>query len=88
MLAPLATSKIMGNLTTKSMIIFWKFTALLKNTDLNYLTFSGEWYFDCNCQRCQDPTELETFVSALICEVCEEDLLLPTGDFVFDLQQK
>jgi len=38
----------------------------------------GEWYFDCTCQRCQDPTELETFVSALICEVCEEDFLLPT----------
>ena len=28
--------------------------------------------------RCQDPTEMDTFVSALICEVCEEDFLLPT----------
>ena len=47
------------------------------NLILNYLL--GEWYFDCTCQRCQDPTELETFVSALICEVCEDDFLLPTG---------
>ena len=38
----------------------------------------GEWYFDCQCIRCQDPTEMETFVSALICEVCEDDFLLPT----------
>ena len=40
--------------------------------------FLGEWYFDCECERCRDPTELETFVSALICEVCEDDFLLPT----------
>ena len=55
--------------------------------------FLGEWYFDCTCRRCQDPTELETFVSALICEVCEDDFLLPTGysfllshDKIFDLR--
>ena len=38
----------------------------------------SEWYFECECQRCSDPTENDTFVSALICEACEEDYLLPT----------
>lgn len=38
----------------------------------------AEWYFDCQCSRCQDPTEMDTMISALVCEVCEQDYLLPT----------
>lgn len=45
---------------------------------MHWYLFLGEWHFDCDCSRCQDPTELDTFVSALVCEVCEEDYLLPT----------
>lgn len=37
----------------------------------------SEWYFQCTCTRCRDPTELGTFISALICEVCEEGSMLP-----------
>jgi len=37
----------------------------------------SEWYFNCQCQRCQDPTELGTMVSAVACEVCETGHLLP-----------
>ena len=37
----------------------------------------SEWYFDCHCERCTDPTELGTMVSAVLCEACEEGYLLP-----------
>ena len=53
-------------------------TRTLNFTKNSFTSFLGEWYFDCQCIRCQDPTEMETFVSALICEVCEDDFLLPT----------
>ena len=39
------------------------------------------WFFDCSCPRCADPTELGTFLSALLCPTCREQgregLLLP-----------
>ena len=39
------------------------------------------WFFDCSCPRCSDPTELGTFASALLCPVCVkggcEGILLP-----------
>jgi len=39
------------------------------------------WFFDCSCPRCSDPTELNTFASALLCPVCVkggcEGILLP-----------
>jgi len=40
-----------------------------------------KWYFSCNCDRCQDPTELESFTSALICQECQipSALVLPTS---------
>ena len=37
----------------------------------------SEWYFDCHCERCTDPTELGTMVSGVLCEACEEGYLLP-----------
>jgi len=37
----------------------------------------AEWYFDCSCCRCVDPTECGTMVSAVMCEACEEGFLLP-----------
>eukprot|EP00092_Neocalanus_flemingeri_P005352 GFUD01005766.1.p1 GENE.GFUD01005766.1~~GFUD01005766.1.p1 ORF type:complete len:592 (-),score=147.56 GFUD01005766.1:293-2068(-) len=29
-----------------------------------------KWYFDCKCARCMDPTELGSFTSAHLCQVC------------------
>ena len=37
----------------------------------------SEWYFDCSCERCADPTECGTMVAAVVCEACEEGYLLP-----------
>lgn len=33
------------------------------------------WFFDCNCDRCSDPTELGTHMSSLVCPKCEEGWL-------------
>ena len=35
------------------------------------------WYFDCNCQRCSDSTELGTFLDAIKCHECHKGSLLP-----------
>jgi len=39
-----------------------------------------KWYFDCRCPRCMDPTELGSFTSAHLCQVCNcpEAYIIPT----------
>ena len=34
-------------------------------------------YFWCMCPRCKDPSELETNVAGVTCELCEEGVMLP-----------
>eukprot|EP00096_Caligus_rogercresseyi_P006994 TRINITY_DN2418_c0_g2_i1.p1 TRINITY_DN2418_c0_g2~~TRINITY_DN2418_c0_g2_i1.p1 ORF type:complete len:531 (+),score=146.39 TRINITY_DN2418_c0_g2_i1:103-1695(+) len=34
-------------------------------------------FFQCNCIRCRDPTEMNTFSSALICPSCKKGHLIP-----------
>ena len=29
-----------------------------------------KWFFDCGCPRCQSPTELDSFTSVHLCQVC------------------
>jgi len=29
-----------------------------------------KWYFDCKCARCMDPTEMGSFTSAHLCQIC------------------
>ncbi|XP_075212902.1 SET domain-containing protein SmydA-8-like isoform X2 [Lycorma delicatula] len=36
-------------------------------------------YFDCNCKRCSDPTELGTHMSSLKCTKCDNGLILSTA---------
>ena len=35
------------------------------------------WYFDCSCPRCTDPSELKTMFSALKCDRCQNNYMLP-----------
>ena len=39
-----------------------------------------KWFFDCSCPRCQSPTELDSFTSVHLCQVCatEDAHILPT----------
>ena len=39
--------------------------------------FPRIWYFDCECRRCCDPTELGSHLSSLRCDQCSHGLLLP-----------
>ena len=40
-------------------------------------TIKNFWFFDCNCDRCTDPTELNSYMSAMKCSDCENGNLLP-----------
>jgi len=39
-----------------------------------------KWFFDCRCPRCLDPTELGSFTSAHMCQLCntQEAYIIPT----------
>jgi len=37
------------------------------------------WYFDCVCERCADPSELGTFLDAVKCRECNMGHLLPVN---------
>lgn len=37
--------------------------------------------FDCSCQRCRDPTELDTFIGSFVCQRCRSAKLLPDNPF-------
>jgi len=42
------------------------------------LEIPQNWMFECSCQRCQDPTELGTHASTMVCPACGVPALLPT----------
>jgi hypothetical protein len=40
-------------------------------------SFMQEWFFECCCPRCSDPTEFETFTSAVKCFQCRKGCVIP-----------
>jgi hypothetical protein len=50
-------------------------TTLVRQTNL--ITFK---HFQCQCDRCTDPTELGTFCSAYLCTVCQVGAIVYQGD--------
>jgi len=46
------------------------------------------WFFDCTCSRCSDPTELGTFASGVVCRDCikegRDGVLLPLDSLDYD----
>lgn len=48
------------------------YTDSLSTTSLRQEHLRSTKYFTCGCKRCMDPTELQTFTSALKCSECEE----------------
>ena len=44
----------------------------------------SEWYFDCLCKRCSDPTECGTYISAIKCYDCVTGNVLPKDSLDFD----
>jgi len=47
-----------------------------------------EWYFDCECRRCSDPTECGSFVSALKCDSCISGNVLPVDSLDYNSKWK
>lgn len=47
------------------------------------ITLATKWFFDCTCQRCQDPTELNTFLNAMLCLKCTGPVL-PTQPLLYN----
>jgi len=41
--------------------------------------FPANWHFQCGCERCEDPTELGTQASTLVCPACSASALLPAS---------
>merc|ERR1711976_354135 len=41
-----------------------------------------QWFFECRCQRCQDPTEFGTMTSSLPCPSCRLGQVLPDSSSV------
>jgi len=48
------------------------FGTMYRRADLKHT-----WNFDCICPRCEDPTEMGTYVSGVNCENCKYSYLLP-----------
>ena len=47
-----------------------------------------EWYFDCECRRCSDPTECGSYVSALKCDSCSSGNVLPIDSLEYNSKWK
>ena len=47
-----------------------------------------EWYFDCECRRCSDPTECGSYVSALKCDSCTSGNVLPIDSLEYNSKWK
>ena len=49
------------------------------------LELKAEWFFDCSCERCSDPTELGSYTSSVCCPGCpKKGYLLPCIGTVSD----
>jgi hypothetical protein len=47
-----------------------------------------QFYFDCSCTRCADPTELGTYFSSLKCPDCKPGFLLPVNPLDYQTSWK
>ena len=53
-------------------------TPLLGNVQRKAKTMKN-WYFECGCPRCREPSELGTMVSGVTCDKCGDTLLPRSG---------
>lgn len=61
---------------------------LLRHTAFRRARLRERWFFDCQCQRCMDPTELNSGINLIKCPGCHgNDCLLPEQEKKFWLCQ-
>ena len=56
-----------------------QYLSALNGTHRRRAKIREEWYFDCSCKRCSDPTECGSYISALKCMSCYVGSLLPSN---------
>jgi len=54
-----------------------QYLSALKGTHRRRKKICDEWYFDCNCRRCSDPSECGTNISGVKCLQCHTGCMLP-----------
>lgn len=59
--------------------LFTTYTHTLNPTLLRREHLKQSKFFDCNCTRCADPTELGTHLSTLKCNKCDPGLITPSN---------
>ena len=69
-----------------------QYNSLLMGKRKRQELFGKVWFFHCKCPRCQDATEMGSFLSALSCQLCpktkpseqfsDQTLLLPYGSVI------
>ena len=47
--------------------------------------FKRVWYFDCECPRCQDPSELGSYLNAFVCPIDSGKNVNLQNDLIFDI---
>lgn len=61
------------------------YVPLILSTQERRLKLRDNWYFNCACSRCQDPTELGTNLAGILCSKCsKKSFLLPVEPLEFD----
>ena len=53
-------------------------------TSLRRARLRDDWFFECTCERCRDPTELGTFLDGVRCLRCGEGVLLARAPLEFE----
>jgi len=53
----------------------------LKGTEVRRSFLINTKFFECTCDRCADPTECGTFMSAIKCTLCSPGYVLPVKPF-------
>ena len=62
------------------------YTLTLQGTSYRRKHLKESKYFDCTCQRCQDPTELGSHFSTILCpdETCQNGLITPVNPMDYE----
>ena len=55
--------------------ILINYTAFIIGTSFRRRKLMKNWYFQCSCERCRDPTELGSHLSSLVCPKCDQGIM-------------
>ena len=69
-------------------VVYFRYTDALATNWERRRACIDKWNFNCECDRCSDPTEFGTFTSAVLCCQCDQGtLLINSQDNVWKCQK-